>query len=175
MSTLSVLSIFPRQQSGGSRHRAFTLIEMMLVIALSATLMAMLASSLVQARNSARKTKAEAQLREMTAAFIQYYNTYHEWPPNVKETESPVSETMLQPLTDPAHSANPLGIVFLNKTFTEVERLRSKALHGDVYYLDPWGQPFRMAFGIAESSSDDDANKIVHTTSVWFPNRSRRW
>lgn len=174
-SKLSIISLFSGRRVHRRHRHAFTLIEMMLVIALSATLMAMLASSLLQARNSARRAKAEAQLREMTTAFIQYYNTYGGWPPNVKDTETPISEAMLLPLIDPNHGANELGIVFLNKTFTDLERTRSQRLHGGVYYLDPWDQPFQMAFGSAESSGEDNANKIVQTTSVWFPNRSRRW
>ena len=173
ISTLSILSIFRRR--AGRARRAFTLVEMMMVIALAATLMAMLASSLVQARNAARRARAEAQLREMVNAFIQYYNTYGVWPPNVSETEARVSEEMLQPLINPDHPENKLKIVFLNKTFTEVERQRSGRLHGGVYYLDPWNEPYRMAFGTVESAGAGTENRITHTTSVWFPNKSRRW
>lgn len=147
----------------------------MMVIALAATLMAMLTSSLLQARNQGRRAKAEAQLREMVNAFIQYYNTYGEWPPNVSATEAPISEELLQPLLDPAHGANTLGIVFLNKTFHEVERTRSQRLHGGIYYLDPWNQPYQMAFGTVESAGEGAENRTVQTTSVWFPNKSRRW
>ena len=157
------------------RRRGFTLVEMMLVIALAATLMAMLASSLLQARNAARRAKAESELREMVNAFIQYFNTYGEWPPNAPADETDVSEEFLQPLLDPNDGANPLGVVFLNKTFTEIERARSRNKYGKEYYLDPWMVTYKMSFSTAETSGEGSANKIKHTTSIWFPNNSRRW
>ncbi len=150
---------------------AFTLIEMMMVIALASILMAMLASSLIQARNHARKTKAEAQLREMASAFIQFYNTYGDWPSGVKgQTDVEISEELLDPLTASDNGENPLGTIFLNKTFTEVEKEKSRRLHGGVLYLDPWDEPYRMSFQTVDLNAD-----IVHTVSVWFPNKNRRW
>ncbi len=144
---------------------AFTLIEMMLVIALASILMAMLASSLIQARNHARKAKAEAELREMVTAFIQYYNTYGEWPSTVAgENDLVITETVLKPLTDPNDEENPLGLVFLNKTFPKTEQ------EDDNVYFDPWKEPYRMSFDVSDLSAD-----IAHTVSVWFPNKNRRW
>jgi hypothetical protein len=127
-----------------------------------------LGTSLIQARNHARRTKSEAQLREMITAFITYYNAYGEWPAGTGGAEVSVTEAMLQPLLT---TNNPLGLVLLNKTFTTIERDKSQALHGGVYYLDPWNQPYRIKF----SANTDTTNPVAQTVSVWFPNKDRRW
>ena len=154
----------------------FTLIEMLVVIAIIGILMTVLASSLMQAKNHARRTKAETQLREMISAFISYYNAYGAWPEGFSGGDVRVTEALLQPLLDPAHEDNDLGLVFLNKTFTEIEKARSQRLYpGYVYYLDPWDQPYELTFDAAALPSGGSTNRIAQTVSVWFPNKDRRW
>jgi prepilin-type N-terminal cleavage/methylation domain-containing protein len=154
------------------RHRrgGFTLMEMLVVIGIIGILMVVLASTLIQARNHARRTKSETQLREMITAYITYYNAYGTWPGGLGSTGSPevlVTETMLEPLVT---TNNILGLVLLNKTFTTIERDKSKKLHGNiVYYLDPWDQPYRMKFGAPTGAT----NQLAQTISVFFPNKDR--
>jgi len=148
----------------------FTLVEMLVVITIIGILMGVLGTSLIQARNHARRTKSETQLREMITAFITYYNAYGAWPDGLgnSSTEVLVTEAMLEPLIT---TNNNLGLVLLNKTFTTIERDNSMSLYGDVYYLDPWDQPYRL-----KTSADAAVtNQIAQTISVWFPNKDRSW
>jgi prepilin-type N-terminal cleavage/methylation domain-containing protein len=148
----------------------FTLVEMLVVITIIGILMGVLGTSLIQARNHARRTKSETQLREMITAFITYYNAYGAWPAGLgnSSTEVLVTEAMLEPLVT---TNNPLGLVLLNKTFTTIEKEKSINLYGGVYYLDPWDQQYRL------KTSADDAitNQIAQVISVWFPNKDRSW
>jgi prepilin-type N-terminal cleavage/methylation domain-containing protein len=148
------------------RHRrgGFTLMEMLVVIGIIGILMVVLASSLMQARNHARRTKSETQLREMITAYITFYNAYGTWPAG--SVDGKVTETMLEPLVT---TNNILGLVLLNKTFTTIERDKSTKLHGAVYYLDPWDQPYQMKFGAPTGAT----NQLAQTISVWFPNKDR--
>ena len=143
--------------------------EMLVVIGIIGILMVVLASTLIQARNHARRTKSETQLREMITAYITYYNAYGTWPGGLGSTgspEVPVTETMLEPLIT---TNNILGLVLLNKTFTTIERDKSTKLHGAVYFLDPWDQPYQMKFGAPTGTT----NQLAQTISVFFPNKDR--
>jgi prepilin-type N-terminal cleavage/methylation domain-containing protein len=153
------------------RRVGFTLVEMLVVMAILGILMGVLGTSLIQARNHARRTKSETQLRELITAYIAFYNAYGEWPAGsgAPDTLVPVTEAMLEPLTT---TNNPLGLVLLNKTFTTIEKEKSINLHGGiVYYLDPWDQPYQMKFGAPTGTT----NQLAQTVSVWFPNKDRRW
>jgi prepilin-type N-terminal cleavage/methylation domain-containing protein len=156
----------PNRSKRPQRHRrgGFTLMEMLVVIGIIGILMVVLASSLIQARNHARRTKSETQLREMITAYITFYNAYGTWPAG--SVDGKVTKAMLQPLVT---TNNTLGLVLLNKTFTTIERDKSTKLHGAVYYLDPWDQPYQMKFGAPTGAT----NQLAQTISVWFPNKDR--
>jgi hypothetical protein len=100
----------------------------------------------------------------MITAYITFYNAYGTWPAG--SVDGKVTEAMLQPLVT---TNNTLGLVLLNKTFTTIERDKSTKLHGAVYYLDPWDQPYQMKFGAPTGAT----NQLAQTISVWFPNKDR--
>ena len=114
----------------------FTLIEMLVVTTMIGLLMTMSVMSASKARMLARKTKAEAELREMVNAWLQYQSFYGQWPSVAKgKIDTPVDEKMLGPIIDPANNENPLGVVFFNADTENGKK-----------FLDPWGHPYRVSF-----------------------------
>ena len=63
------------------RHRAFTLIELMVVVSIIAVLVAILSPTLSLARASARKSVCATRLRQSGIAIAEYVSSYQSYPP----------------------------------------------------------------------------------------------
>lgn len=62
--------------------RAFTLIEMVIVITIISILLSLLYGALERAQKYSRRAIAYAELKSIESAFRQFYAHYHEWPTN---------------------------------------------------------------------------------------------
>ena len=62
-------------------HRAFTVIELLVVIGVIAALGSMLLPALGKARLAARVSRAHGELRQMTLAIEMYHDRFHLFPP----------------------------------------------------------------------------------------------
>ncbi len=146
------------------RRRGFTLVEMLTVIAIATILMTMIAGGLIKAREMARRARAETELRELVAAWLQFYQfNENEWPSGVDTSGNPVPVTfdMLAPLIDPQQAVR--GVVLLNVRRPE----------GEKYYRDPWGRPYLLSFKKVDVGGKGEIAAALRT-SVSFPNRERR-
>lgn len=127
----------------------FTLIEMLVVVSMVGLLMTVSLASATKARTLVRRAKAEAELREMVNAWLQYQAFYGKWPEKVKgKIDVTASAKLLGPIIDSDDNENPLGVVFLGVPLAP----------GDDF-LDPWGHPYRISF-------DKEENKIRRTTAL---------
>lgn len=64
------------------RRRAFTLIEMIIVISIISVLLGLLYGSLERARKFSRRSIAFTEVKNIEASLKQYYAHYHDWPPD---------------------------------------------------------------------------------------------
>ena len=65
-----------------SLKAAFTLVEMLVVIGIISVLLGLLYGPLERARKASRYTITYSELKQIQAAFEQYYSYYHTWPTN---------------------------------------------------------------------------------------------
>lgn len=65
-----------------ARRAAFTLVEMLIVISIISVLLGMLYGSLERAQKYSRRTITFSELKNIEAAFKQYYAHYQTWPTN---------------------------------------------------------------------------------------------
>lgn len=67
--------------------RGFTLIEILVVIAIIGILVGLLLPALTAARRFAYRVKAKSEVKNLEGAFKQYYAEYHKWPSFATEDE----------------------------------------------------------------------------------------
>ena len=133
----------------------FTLLELMLVIAVIGILMAMLVASAYSARQRAYASTATAEVQQIATAFKSYYLAHHKWP-NGSWDSTPLNKQNLAPLIGGE------GIVYLD--------LSDFRLEGDEF-LDPWGNPYRVSTERVDTPSIDD----TFEGAVSFPNHFRHY
>ena len=77
------------------KKQAFTLIEMLIVIAIIGMLAALLLPAIARVRKHAKLATARAETRQLAAAWKQYYSAYERWPsPDlIGDAEMPVRIT----------------------------------------------------------------------------------
>jgi len=129
------------------KRNGFTLIEMLVVITMLGMLMAMLAGALVQARESARKTRAEVQLREIVTAWEQYQilNPNYNFPAGWQNMD----KNMIDTLNDP--------VVLLGVPSAD--------------YIDPWRE--KMYQVRRNNARDARTTTVKIKATVHFNNRKR--
>ncbi len=143
---------------------------MLTVIAIISILAGFTGLSLVKARDLARRTRADAELREMVSAWLQYQQLYGELPADDvtwdidDQGRIKVTGAFLKPLIDPESPDNPQGIVLLNVTLADED-----------FFNDPWPtpyMPYKLSF---DRDAKDEPTITALRTSITFPNRQRRF
>ena len=131
------------------RTSGFTLLEIMLAIAVIGILMAMLGASAYSARQRAYASTATAETQQIATAFKSYYLAHKKWPGSTWENGSEwvsLDEDNLQPLLG-GNGGD--GVVYLD---LPASRFEGKG------FRDPWGRQYQ-----------------VMTTRPWEPEVSDRF
>lgn len=149
-------------------HQAFTLVEVLVVMAIISLLIALLLPAVQQAREAARRTQCRSRLREIGLALQNYHSLYERLPPACIRPAAYVDDGQGQPRTTWAISILPMldqGNVYhafdLNVSTDHSANREGIAAHIVSYRCpsDPGGAEFfHPVFGALYSRSNYAAN-----------------
>ena len=140
-------------------RRGFTLVELMVVVAMIALIMAALVTSLERARERARIQKATSDVKTITQAILAYenYNRDHELPT----------------LSDAEVDRSTCGFILGNGAAVESGQVPSiimAALSAGGKMRDPWGVPYRVKIKPSDVSIIIESGTGSLQTGFWYPN-----
>ena len=166
-------------------HAAFTLIELLTVVAIIGILAALIFPAIKKALEKAEITKATTEVNAIETAWKAYFNEYGKWPCSPSSPFACLSGSgpqngpedgtgvifdhafvsLMQGRTvdDAPYQAaqdNPKGVSFLN--------ISAKSIKGG-NYIDPWGQPYRMKFDLDYDNivKTNSSGGVTNTVMVW--------
>ena len=135
------------------RTTAFTLIEMLVVIAIIAILMGLAFPAFQSVQNSAKRTQAKNDITQLVTAVNAFYTEYGRYPLPATATNPYVcggSGTSCKPVLDALRgldaTLNPRQIPFINVADAKDQtnsRNGIKTSNGQWY--DPWGMPYALS------------------------------
>ncbi len=150
--------------TSSSNKSAFTIIELLTVIAIIGILTGMIGTAAYAARQSGYKAQAEAEARELANACRSFWVASgswkggSRWPANGAGGTITKGSSLYKELT----GDNPAKAVFL-----EFDEERFEGDNGE--YLDPWGKPYRVSF----EKTHEIKRTQKFSSSVTFPMRNR--
>jgi len=144
--------------------KGFTLVELLVVVAMLAMLMGAISSSVVHARRRARIETANITCQELTKA-IRAYENY-------------ATDGKLPTLNDQDASKSSIGFLMGDAPEKDVPVLFNSSFSGkDQKLNDPWGNPYRITIRAVSMNVEDellDKLKNNLNVGVYFPNYWRR-
>ncbi|MHB9036995.1 MAG: DUF1559 family PulG-like putative transporter [Armatimonadota bacterium] len=93
-------------------RRGFTLIELLVVIAIIAILAAILFPVLVQAKESARKTQCQSNLKQMGSAMVTYVQDWNAYCPMANENWTTRPSEYIRPYLRAGHNKDVLKVFY---------------------------------------------------------------
>ena len=150
--------------------KGFTMVELLVVIAMLMILMGSVTSALMGARKRSKIAKATATCQEMTNAILAYENYAQGYSLETKATGESWKEA----------TKGDLGFILGEESVQQgagsgkIPVLFNAEIKGNVI-LDPWNHPYRYRIKRTASQNVEDelAGKTVETC-VMFPNYNRR-
>jgi len=167
-----------------SRLIAFTLIEILVVIAIIALLAGLLFPALQGARETAKKSKTQVTISGLSTALKSYYNEYGYWPStptppsNDEELTVADNESLYQMLSgsnlwlDATEGGNPRRIIFLEHKSSDLGTVDAAYLKvtpgGTPNLVNPWGNAYRIVFDYNGDGVATNAGGIsVGSFAIW--------
>ena len=142
------------------KYKAFTLIEMLVVMAIIGILAGMMIVGMEVARKKARVSKAKAECRQLVQAWKSYWLVYGKWPDACEgKTNAPMDSTTMRILMGLNAGANPKMLKFM-------EPNDNVSASG---FKDPWDNLYQVDFSKTKKFSGSEA----YQTTVFLPNKNR--
>jgi prepilin-type N-terminal cleavage/methylation domain-containing protein len=110
-----------------TQRAGFTLIEVLVVIAIIAILMGLLLPAVQQAREAARRTQCKNHLKQMGVALHNFHDAYRRFPTG---GTTPWDWNNPQGLESPGYPDQGPGWAFQILPFVEMDQLKKGAVHG---------------------------------------------
>lgn len=153
---------------------AFTLMELLTVIAIIAVLAGLLFPALNASRRAAKEGKAKVQINQIQTALKAYYNEYAVWPSGTQ-----ITNRVLWALALSGNATNnPRKIVFMEFKTGDTN---------SAGILDPWGQSFSFGFdtnydnsidiislGSSAAASDTNGGNMNTSFVIWSTGDSKK-
>lgn len=150
------------------RPSGFSLLEMMLVVAVIGILMGMLGAAAYSARQRTYVTLAQAEAQQIATAFKSYWLAKDKWPEGFSSAWTELNRGNLAVLMGGDEED---GIVYLNIPPDRFERTNPDSDSPKDPFLDPWGHPYEVSIESIESTIVSDTLE----GAVTFPNLMRHY
>lgn len=146
-----------------SALRGFTLIEILVVIAIIGILMALVGSAAYSAHQRAYVTRANTEAQQIATAFKSYWIAKNKWPDGFSgDGYKPLTRKNLKPLM----GGDKDGTIYL-----DVPPDNFDGDGEDAPFLDPWGNPYEVHVdAILDTTTSDTLEGVVS-----FPNYMRHY
>jgi prepilin-type N-terminal cleavage/methylation domain-containing protein len=160
-----------------ARTRAFTLIELLIVIAIIGILMSLMFPAVNSALNSARRASAQNDVTQIANAITMFQTEYGRLP---EPTATTVSGQLLTALTGQNDTLNPRRIVFLE---AQGARRNRSGTNSSGQFVDPWAGVYQVVMDHdydntvsipAGQRVDPSTTTLRRTVAVWNTNASER-
>lgn len=139
-----------------SSKKAFTLVELLVVIGIIALLISILLPALSGARKAANRTKDLSNIRSFTQACVIYTAEFKGWWPVGEKDSGLPPNTYIDELTQ----QNYLSLCHLRKTYTRRTELGCQTLFSSAATVARWGFPTSISSG-PNFPSGVDANGFL--------------
>ena len=142
--------------------KGFTLVELIVVIAMIMILMGSVTSAVVSARKRAKIAKATVTCQEITNAILAYENYRSLDKVSTKEGET---------------TRNTLSFILSGQDMDEKGNPIPVLYNADIKgtdILDPWGKPYKFRIRQTNVQIKDSLANSAVDTNVMFPNYGRR-
>lgn len=144
-----------------SNKRGFTLVELLVVVGMIATILAAMTTSVTAARERARVQKATSDVKVITQAILAYENWARSSNYELPTFESPVD-------ADNQNLSFLLGKEAAESGGNIPTMLMAQLRNGKM--LDPWGHPYKVRI---KPGTVDAAQSVNLTTGYFLPNYFR--
>lgn len=145
-----------------SNNKGFTLVELLVVVAMIATIMAAMAASVAGAQERARVQKATSEVKVISQAVLGY------------ENYSRHGQFRLEPMTDVDCDAGSLGFLLGRGESAEsggrIPVLLQAALAADGQMRDPWGTAYKITIKPGNAQVKIESASSTMMTGYYLPN-----